>query len=589
MRLAELGFHDEMVRRAFEQRMPIVEEFEPAADVALLCRCLPMLARDEVVGGVLLVRDVTDLRKRDRLLISKDATIREIHHRVKNNLQTISSLLRLQARRLQNPEAKAAVSESVRRIRTIALVHESLSREPGDDVTFIEIVRPLLRLAEESLQSPDRPVQFSLVGRRRPDPGAGGHAAVGRADRAAAERRRPRLPGGQWRRQGRGRRWTTTWSACSIEVVDDGRGLEAGFDLDAATGLGLSIVRTLVTTELNGQISMRPASRGRPARRRSTSASTAATTAPWSASSSRSPRRADRRPRCDDSHGRVTRPAGVALQTGRMRAGVAVVLLVIGAVVVTRLSGLVLRRVVRRFADRRGGDVQAKWWRAGASRIGAETTESREQRRRQRVDAAARMINHLVSVAIWIGVVIAVFHLFEIDAAFFLSGAGFIGAALAIGGQHKVNDYLTGLSVLVEDRYGVGDELVVEVAGREPIHAVVDHVGLVTTRLRDQHSTLHVPNAQLLVVRNLSQEAAAATVRLRVPDASPDPEASAAAAVRNLAGTEHLTEVVFVGDVAAHRAHDGEVDVAVRTSRPLDARSRSVLVERAEEALRAGR
>ena len=102
---------------------------------------------------MLLVRDVTDLRKRDRLLISKDATIREIHHRVKNNLQTISSLLRLQARRLENPEAKAAVSESVRRIRTIALVHESLSREPGDDVTFIEIVRPLLRLAEESLQS----------------------------------------------------------------------------------------------------------------------------------------------------------------------------------------------------------------------------------------------------------------------------------------------------------------------------------------------------------------------------------------------------------------------------------------------------
>ena len=90
---------------------------------------------------------------------SKDATIREIHHRVKNNLQTISSLLRLQARRLTNPEAKAAVAESVRRIRTIALVHESLSREPGDDVTFIEIVRPLLRLAEESLQSPDRPVR----------------------------------------------------------------------------------------------------------------------------------------------------------------------------------------------------------------------------------------------------------------------------------------------------------------------------------------------------------------------------------------------------------------------------------------------
>ncbi len=110
------------------------------------------------------MRDVTELRKRDRLLLSKDATIREIHHRVKNNLQTISSLLRLQSRRLTNLEAKAAVQDSVRRIRTIALVHESLSREPGEDIAFIEIVRPLLRLAEEGLQSPDRPVRFTVSG-----------------------------------------------------------------------------------------------------------------------------------------------------------------------------------------------------------------------------------------------------------------------------------------------------------------------------------------------------------------------------------------------------------------------------------------
>ena len=56
------------------------------------------------------------------------------------------------------------MAESVRRIRTIALVHETLSREPGDDVAFLEIVRPLLRLAEEGLQSPDRPVRFTVQG-----------------------------------------------------------------------------------------------------------------------------------------------------------------------------------------------------------------------------------------------------------------------------------------------------------------------------------------------------------------------------------------------------------------------------------------
>ena len=273
-----------------------------------------------------------------------------------------------------------------------------------------------------------------------------------------------------------------------------------------------------------------------------------------------------------------------------MPAALTVAALVVGAVLVTRISGFVMRKVVRRLAERKGGDVNGRWWRTGVSRVGLESADATEQRRRQRTDAAARMLNHLVSLVVWIGVTIVVFHLFDIDAAFFLSSAGFIGAGVAIGGQHKVNDYLTGLSVLFEDRYGVGDEVVVDMGGAEPIHAIVDNIGLVTTRLRDERSTVHVPNAQLLVVRNLSQEAAASTVRLRLPDdPAVDPEQTAATALRNLAGTEQLTDVVFIGDLAARRTHEGSVDVAVRTLRPLDDRSRSMLVERAEQALRTAR
>ena len=99
----------------------------------------------------MMIRDVTDLRRRDRMLLSKDATIREIHHRVKNNLQTIASLLRLQGRRLSSPEAREALAESERRIRSIAIVHETLSRDAGDVVRFGEIVRPLVRVVEESV------------------------------------------------------------------------------------------------------------------------------------------------------------------------------------------------------------------------------------------------------------------------------------------------------------------------------------------------------------------------------------------------------------------------------------------------------
>jgi two-component sensor histidine kinase len=170
-------------------------------------------------------------------------------------------LLRLQARRLTNPEAKAAVSESVRRIRTIALVHESLSREPGDDVTFIEIVRPLLRLAEEGLQSPDRPVRFTVRGDggRIPATIATPLSVVltellqNAVDHAVKGRDEPGhvvvavQPGDE---------------VIALRVVDDGIGVPAGFDIQQATGLGLSIVRTLVTTELAGSIDLRPAAEG---------------------------------------------------------------------------------------------------------------------------------------------------------------------------------------------------------------------------------------------------------------------------------------------------------------------------------------
>lgn len=263
MRLAELGFHDGTARQAFERREPVIEEFEQGPDVTLLARCVPTLsgrgADAKVTGGLLLMRDVTELRKRDRLLLSKDATIREIHHRVKNNLQTISSLLRLQSRRLTNPEAKAAVQESVRRIRTIALVHESLSREPGDDIAFIEIVRPLLRLAEEGLQSPDRPVRFTVRG-------DGGRIPSNTATplsvvltellQNAVDHGFPEGSGGGDVQVGLAQRERTL----TIRVVDNGRGVDPSFDIDQVNGLGLSIVRTLVTTELNGTIDIRPAS-----------------------------------------------------------------------------------------------------------------------------------------------------------------------------------------------------------------------------------------------------------------------------------------------------------------------------------------
>src|SRR5436190_2693481 len=164
MRVGELGLDESGVRKAFAMPGPVIEELEQGPEITVLLRCIPLLEQGQVSGAVVLLRDISELRRRDRLLLSKDATIREIHHRVKNNLQTISSLLRLQGRRLESREAKAAIEESVRRVRSIALVHEILSREAGEDVAFVDIVRPICRMVEDAFGTPERPVRCIVEG-----------------------------------------------------------------------------------------------------------------------------------------------------------------------------------------------------------------------------------------------------------------------------------------------------------------------------------------------------------------------------------------------------------------------------------------
>ena len=139
----------------------------------------------------------------------------------------------------------------MRRIRTIALVHETLSREPGDDVAFLEIVRPLLRLAEEGLQSADRPMRFTVQG----DGGRLPSTIATPLSVVLTELLQNAVDHGFPEGSGGGNvvvHLTQRGRELHITVVNDGRGLDPSFELNKATGLGLSIVRTLVTTELDG-------------------------------------------------------------------------------------------------------------------------------------------------------------------------------------------------------------------------------------------------------------------------------------------------------------------------------------------------
>ncbi|MEY2460425.1 MAG: two-component system, sensor histidine kinase PdtaS [Acidimicrobiaceae bacterium] len=258
MRLGELGLDEAPLHRAFALPGPVTEEIEQGPEITVLLRCIPLLEQDEVSGAVVLLRDISELRRRDRLLLSKDATIQEIHHRVKNNLQTISSLLRLTGRRLESPEAKAAIEESVRRVRSIALVHEILSREAGEDVPFVEIVRPVCRMVEEAFHTPDRPVRCLVDGDAGNLPAQVATPLAVVLNELLQNAFDHAYPEGKEIDAGEVvLRLQRESDALVVQVVDDGAGLPDGFDLETSMGLGLSIVRTLVTSELGGTIDVR--------------------------------------------------------------------------------------------------------------------------------------------------------------------------------------------------------------------------------------------------------------------------------------------------------------------------------------------
>ncbi len=259
MRLGELGLDDEPVRDAFTVARPVTQEVE-RGEVILLLRCIPMLDSQGVSGAVVLFRDVTEVRQRDRLLLSKDATIREIHHRVKNNLQTISSLLQLQARRTDSGDAHYAIAESVRRIRSIAMVHETLSREAGEEVAFTEVLRPLVQMVAETVSSPDRRIDFDVVGDSGYLPAqiatpmavvltellqnAADHGFPAERDANRVNRVRVEMDHDE--------------DTFVIRIVDNGVGVPEDFTVAGADGLGLSIVRALVTSDLRGTIEVHP-------------------------------------------------------------------------------------------------------------------------------------------------------------------------------------------------------------------------------------------------------------------------------------------------------------------------------------------
>lgn len=219
----------------------------PAATV--LVRGIPLEHGGVRHGAVIILRDATDLRRRERALISKDATIKEIHHRVKNNLQMVAALLRLQGRRADNDETRAALAEAQLRVSAIAVVHAALATEPGEMVGVDGMIDVLIGLVRDVGAA-----EASSSTRIERHGGAGTlpaeiatpvamvvsellHNAVEHSGATLIE---VRLDRGE--------------SAVTICVEDDGLGFEDAWQ--EVSGLGLQIVSSLVESDLRGEFTL---------------------------------------------------------------------------------------------------------------------------------------------------------------------------------------------------------------------------------------------------------------------------------------------------------------------------------------------
>ncbi len=202
-------------------------------------------------GAFVLVQDVTEARRHEQELKVKEATIREVHHRVKNNLQTIASLLRIQARRADSEEVTRALREAGERIGSMAVVHEMLAGSTAEQVDFAEAAATVVDMVRQSVTGPEDAVEVSVEGTTGEVPASVAtslalvtaelvhnaieHGLAGRGGHVTVAMRR--LP-----------------DEVRLVVRDDGAGLPAGFDLESSANLGLAIVKTVVEDDLRGSL-----------------------------------------------------------------------------------------------------------------------------------------------------------------------------------------------------------------------------------------------------------------------------------------------------------------------------------------------
>jgi two-component sensor histidine kinase len=211
---------------------------------------IPLTKGEDRIGAIVLLHNVTELRNRDRALVTKDATIKEIHHRVKNNLQTVSALLRLQSRRVEDPIASAALAEAVRRVASIALVHETLSNQSTESVEFDQVFEQIVKNA---IELNPRQIKFTKTGQF----GSFDSKIATALSLVVTELIHNALEHGLSEIGDLLKvEIIKKINTYTITIIDNGAGLPDNFNLEQSANLGLQIANTLTKNELNGSIKL---------------------------------------------------------------------------------------------------------------------------------------------------------------------------------------------------------------------------------------------------------------------------------------------------------------------------------------------
>jgi two-component sensor histidine kinase len=269
------GDHD-LVRRAWEEQTCIFSE-SVVRNRILQRSVIPLFGQPDHLtlwerlrwgqksgdryGALLLVNDITEERERDQELKVKSAMIKEVHHRLKNNLQLLISVMRMQARRAQTDEAKELLGEAMNRLLSMSVIHESLSYSEGDTLNLKDVVMQIVPQTQMSLVGPHRHIRIRV---EKADDIVLPTNKVTTCALVFNELLLNAVKHGFQEQQSGEIRIYLYDRGDQVELImdDTGQGLPEDFSPEQSASIGLDIIRTLVQDDLKGTITFTTRSEG---------------------------------------------------------------------------------------------------------------------------------------------------------------------------------------------------------------------------------------------------------------------------------------------------------------------------------------